>query len=548
VFKFYALYKEFVLHLPEYLVILSRFSSQPCTHLNLDLGRIAMRLLQAATIKLERFNTKIPPYAILSHTWGTDEVTFQDMEQPNVVEKAGYLKIKYSCEEAVRRDLEYVWVDTCCIDKSSSAELCEAINSMFKWYEDAVECFAYLEDVHDVFDEDAFRGSRWFRRGWTLQELLAPSKLTFFSSNWGKLGTRATHLQLISSVTRIETRYLSGGDKDFRQSSIAQRMSWAVGRSTERIEDRAYSLLGIFGINMPLLYGEGCNAFARLQQEIMKNSDDQTLFAWEETGPGLEWSPFAMSPDAFNSGKDYVRDEFTMHTGPYAITNRGLELRLSLFYMGAESPNHTYAVLACRLSSSPLNLVAIPIHLFGQDLCVRRSGPCQILDRDLANHLPLRNLRFLIKSEQPLDTTYLLLKTAIYPHVDIFLRKLPKNVTYNGLHVTPRDQWDPHNRMLQVMPEGGPGEEASRFFIRIKDFLGKNLVIDVLVASSGETSATAFQESDPQPPPYRQSQFRRKFTGFKFTFGSEPIIWRDYQVVRTLDIDYTGQLEEQNGV
>jgi hypothetical protein len=102
--------------------------------------------------------------------------------------------------------------------------------------------------------------------------------------------------------------------------------------------------------------------------------------------------------------------------------------------------------------------------------------------------------------------------------------------------------------MLQVMPEGGPGEEASRFFIRIKDFWGKNLVIDVLVASSGETSATAFQESDPQPPPYRQSQFRRKFTGFKFTFGSEPIIWRDYQVVRTLDIDYTGQLEEQNGV
>lgn len=347
-------------------------------------------------------------------------------------------------------------------------------------------------------------------------------------------------------ITGIPAKALRRGSlPDF---SIAQRMSWAVSRSTERIEDRTYSLLGIFGINMPLLYGEGCNAFARLQQEIMKNSDDQTLFAWEETGPNLEWSPFAMSPDAFNSGKNYVRDEFTMHTGPYAITNRGLELRLPLFYMGAESPNHTYAVLACRLSSSPLNLVATPIHLFGQDLCVRRSGPCQILDRDLANHLPLRNLRFLIKSEQPLDTTYLLLETAIYPHVDIFLRKLPKNVTNNGLHVTPRGQWDPNTRMLQVMPGGGPREEASHFFIRIKDFLGKNLVIVVRVASSGETSAAAYQESDPQPPSYRQSQSRREFTGFKFTFGSEPIIWRHRQAVRTLDIEYTGQLEEQSGV
>jgi hypothetical protein len=120
----------------------------------LVLGRIAMRLLQAATIKLKRFEMiNIPPYAILSHTWGSDEVTFQDMEKPNVVNKAGYLKIKYSCEEAMRRDLEYVWVDTCCIDKSSSAELSEAINSMFKWYEDAVECFAYLGDMYHFFDE-----------------------------------------------------------------------------------------------------------------------------------------------------------------------------------------------------------------------------------------------------------------------------------------------------------------------------------------------------------------------------------------------------------
>jgi hypothetical protein len=325
-------------------------------------------------------------------------------------------------------------------------------------------------------------------------------------------------------------------------------MSWAAGRSTEKIEDRAYSLLGIFGINMPLLYGEGYNAFARLQQEIMKNSDDQTLFAWEETGPDLQWSPFATSPDAFKSAKDYVQDEFTMHMEPYAITNRGLGLRLPLLCTEAESPNHTFAVLACRSSSSSLlGLVAIPIQLFSQDLCVRRSGPCDILPRDLVNHLPLRNLRF-IKSELPLYTTSLLLETAIYPHVDIFLRKLPENVTSNGLHVVPRDLWNPDTRMLQVMPGVEPREEVSHFFIRSRDFLVKNLVVVVRVASSGETSATAFQESDPQPPSYRQPQVRREFAGFKFTFGSEPIIWSKLQLARTLDIDYAGQLEEQGGV
>jgi len=127
-----------------------------------------------------------------------------------------------------------------------------------------------------------------------------------------------------------------------------------------------------------------------------------------------------------------------MHIGPYAITNQGLGLRLPLLCTGAEPPNHTFAVLACR-SSSLLDLVAIPIQLFVQDLCVRRSGPCYILHRDLVNHLRLRNLRFLIKSDQPLDTTSLLLETATYPHVDIFLRKLPENVTNNGLHVETRD-------------------------------------------------------------------------------------------------------------
>ncbi|GKZ77709.1 hypothetical protein AnigIFM56816_000490 [Aspergillus niger] len=250
-----------------------------------------MRLLNAKTLKLEEFiGQNIPEYAILSHTWGKDEVSFQDMQAPTVTEKRGYAKIEYSCERALQDGLSYVWVDTCCIDKTSSAELSEAINSMMAWYAQSRICYAHLADVPPItdqeFDKAAFSQSRWFTRGWTLQELIAPCELVFLAQDWSFLVARETIAELISDITGISHLFLEArpDNEDLKSNlmstSIAERMSWASERETTRTEDMAYSLLGILQVNMPLLYGEESAAFRRLQEEIIKHSDDQSLFAW----------------------------------------------------------------------------------------------------------------------------------------------------------------------------------------------------------------------------------------------------------------------------
>jgi hypothetical protein len=257
-----------------------------------------MRLIEASTLKLvSRRENDLPPYAILSHTWGSDEdeVSFQEMqhyssnarENPSanfaVSRKAGFAKIQQSAELALTQDLSYIWVDTCCIDKSSSAELSEAINSMFRWYQDSTVCYAYLNDTSDIqglassvgtaFEiSQSIRFSRWFTRGWTLQELVAPTRVEFYSKGWALLGTKndSAGLQiLISGITKIPLSVLDG-THPLLSLGIAERMHWASSRVTTRLEDLAYCLMGIFNVNMPLLYGEGEKAFIRLQKEIMR--------------------------------------------------------------------------------------------------------------------------------------------------------------------------------------------------------------------------------------------------------------------------------------
>ncbi|PSN73856.1 HET-domain-containing protein [Corynespora cassiicola Philippines] len=239
-----------------------------------------MRLLNTYTLELEERFDNIPPYAILSHTWGEEEVTFQDINDGSGRQKRGWSKIQNCCKIAKRYGYEYAWVDTCCIDKSSSSELTEAINSMFNWYLNSSVCYVFLEDLHDkvISEKDKLR---WFSRGWTLQELIAPGKLRFRNSQWEYVGTRRELSPVINHITGIPTNILEHkGDIIDRLSrkSIAERMSWAAGRITKRSEDRAYSLMGLFSINMPLLYGEGgANAFFRLQEAIMKKSMDRSI-------------------------------------------------------------------------------------------------------------------------------------------------------------------------------------------------------------------------------------------------------------------------------
>ena len=224
---------------------------------------------------------KIPPYAILSHTWKEgEEVAFRELIDGTGKGKPGYEKIRFCGEQAKHDDLQYFWVDTCCINRSNNTELSEAINSMFRWYRSATRCYVYLSDVSspalDTKDElselaceSAFRASRWFTRGWTLQELLAPCSVEFFSREGNRLGDKQSLQQEIHEITGIPIQALQ--ETTLSQFSVDERLSWAQNRQTTRKEDQAYALLGIFDVYMPLIYGEGRdNALKRLLKEIHK--------------------------------------------------------------------------------------------------------------------------------------------------------------------------------------------------------------------------------------------------------------------------------------
>lgn len=312
-----------------------------------------------------------PQYAILSHTWSEEEVSLQEFICPNAdtIEKEGFAKIEWTCSLAARDHIKYAWVDTCCIDKSSSAELTEAINSMFQWYKNAVVCYAYLSDLsprqdavmkylgvddsrqdYSLASRNELQGCKWFTRGWTLQELIAPKTVRFYDETWGFRGTKDDLAEPLWSITHIG-RAVLWGHKMLADISIAERMAWASKRKTTRVEDVAYCLLGIFDVNMPLLYGEGNKAFTRLQEEIIKNNSDLSIFGWtsEESCLSVISQPVLKDGCKFNCDHgDDNRDDFysVLATSPsefltppsynimqsveHSVTNRGIKIYCSL--------------------------------------------------------------------------------------------------------------------------------------------------------------------------------------------------------------------------
>jgi hypothetical protein len=242
--------------------------------------RLLQRKLDGDIVFRETTSSDVPAYAILSHTWGKEEVLFQDMEanadMSKTVSKTGWRKIQFCARQAAADGLQYFWIDTCCIDKKNAVELSAAINSMFRWYRNAARCYVYLSDVStaDRLDgewawKEAFRTSRWFTRGWTLQELIAPRLVDFFSSEGERLGSKSLLESKIHEITGIAKNALQGDA--LSSSSIKERRSWAQCRNTTFEEDEAYCLIGIFGVSMLPNYGEGReHAFRRLEEEIHK--------------------------------------------------------------------------------------------------------------------------------------------------------------------------------------------------------------------------------------------------------------------------------------
>jgi hypothetical protein len=336
-----------------------------------------MRLLRTDTYELIEVSGTQPAYAILSHRWENEEITFRTLN-PEALRDASLssfnerlrpsaAKIRGACALAQQQHFDYLWIDTCCIDKSSSEELRTALNSMLKWYRQAAVCYTFLNDsTCSSASEDMFKSDRadrqgqvseWFERGWTLQELLAPRKMEFYNKNWGRMGTRHELATLIAKVTGISTAYLvdakdaGHGRAAFREASVATKMSWMAGRVTRDVEDIAYSLLGIFNVNLTPRYGEGIKAFARLQEAILldQGAFDESLFAWQlpenrllncfrSSGHAPEfkqsqWGLLAPSPDCFKKSGNVVivqKDLVQRQGSGFQKTAQGLLLTLPL--------------------------------------------------------------------------------------------------------------------------------------------------------------------------------------------------------------------------
>ncbi|CAK7235668.1 hypothetical protein SCUCBS95973_009345 [Sporothrix curviconia] len=365
-----------------------------------------MRLLDTASLKVVPFlessrnatqlgaeandhsTLAVPRYAILSHTWEAGEVTLQEMaraaDDATVRSKPGYKKIEQSCELARQEGLEYIWIDTCCIDKTNSTELFEAINSMFTWYRNAWVCYVHLADALVVAgggrDSVVYRNPRrlyvdlyrWYSRGWTLQELVASRNVAFYSADWQPMGTKTAHLMEIARGTGIDPATLAAaGGADFEDHlariSVARRMHWLAYRETTRPEDLAYCMLGIFGIHMPVLYGEGDRAFVRLQEELLKSVDDQSLFAWKEDdsldyyrddyGNSFRcWGLLARVPAEFRVAKSVARFRDTRSQRPaiQLSTSRGIQTTFLMCRDRSYSSGDLFlAVLDCHVGRVP---------------------------------------------------------------------------------------------------------------------------------------------------------------------------------------------------
>ena len=445
-----------------------------------------MRLLNVRTLAFENFirDEETPKYAILSHTWGDEEVTYKDMRKyrDKAQSKEGFRKIELCAKQALGDGLEFCWVDTCCINQSSSAELSEAINSMFRWYQNAEVCYTYLSDTQapegEVCELDAtwiktFRKSRWFTRGWTLQELIAPMTLIFFSKQWTKIGTKESLRDVIESFTGVPAHILM--NYDLSRVSVAQRMSWAAHRVTSRTEDIAYCLMGIFDVNMPMLYGEGEKAFIRLQEEIIKTSDDISIFSWCD--PKASFSTYrgllARSPSDFAQCKDVEWVRTKAHP-PYQITNKGIKMDSKMIPRESRDNEYIAPLWGVAKKAMPNMWIGIYLQKIGEDQYARIQSDQIAIFRDT----------LIGTSSDPWSTLFIRQK-IVMERLDhsraagiFFLLDVP-NLTITDVH--PSDRWNKISSFFSFEKLAAEGKPPQAVF-SIKGSTGFNDMIITVAA------------------------------------------------------------------
>lgn len=488
--------------------------------------------MNAFTLQFEEFpDNSTPRYAILSHTWGNNEVTFQDFELGREKSKIGYQKVLNICQRALSDDLRYVWVDTCCIDKTSSAELSEAINSMFSWYARSAICYAYIEDAREFDfqndrDAEEFGKCRWFSRGWTLQELIAPSIVVFFSRNWLEFGRRQSLSKLLSKITGIDLRILENPELErILATSIAKRMSWASSRVTTRVEDMAYCLLGLFDVHIPLIYGEGEKAFVRLQEEIIRLYHDHSLLAWckiSEDYKTISLSEntsgerlLATSPSMFRFSADIVSFRPSGQTTPYTLTNRGLSIELAVRGI---SGDHCLALLNCYLANDLDHQLAI--HTSGilesqirVDDKIYLIPRCEIKIGNQTETFALESIYF----SNPMRS--MITSLTDYRHDSLFVSR---STNYKVTNVEPMIQWDSNRYLL------GPPRSYSKASSNTRAFLQLEYDMSIKEKINSKLRLLVFIEYSIRVPVYDSMAWRLKrvsTVGYDLDIF-DPIAWR----------------------
>ena len=390
-------------------------------------------------------------YAALSHVWSKDprrETSYGDiarfqeevrfarargevLPEDAVLSKASY-KIRGACALARADGIDWLWVDTCCIDKASSAELEGAINAMYEWYASSTVCYVFLQDVDAHEDPFAlgscFRQSEWHARGWTLQELIAPQAVLFFSRSWHFIGAKHGLANLVADVTGVDREVITG-EQRVDAVSVSRRMSWASRRITTKREDEAYCLMGILGVHIPVVYGEGPMAFLRLQEELLRRVPDESIFVWDRalyprTSPqSTAWSGssegaqpvlLASSPACFAGSAEVVcvpkgrlSEALGVHIPPssYTVTSHGLRTTLPLLCL---TDDVFVALLACQRNdlllgmlvkkTSTTDVYSIGVSDFSSEHISRAHGlPCMV-----QLPLPLDSTPFSSASPKPL--------------------------------------------------------------------------------------------------------------------------------------------------
>ncbi|KAK4112226.1 HET-domain-containing protein [Canariomyces notabilis] len=496
------------------------------------------------------------PYAILSHTWEDEEVSFQEFANlDKAKEKAGYAKIDQTCRIAKSQGLQYAWVDTCCIDKTSSAELTEAINSMFQWYRQSDVCYAYIADLPpcqqtdtvaaklDWLSTSASKSYRWFTRGWTLQELIAPQRLEFYDKDWEYRGDKKGLLAELEQHTGIDAPVLKNSGL-LSGWPVARKMSWASSRQTTRVEDMAYCLLGIFNVHMPMIYGEGSRAFIRLQEEISKETNDLSLFAWTAKMPpinmteltdnlaqppakvSMETSPLSLiavsatdfsgvlapSPREFSECRDIMRVRNPSNPSlEFTLTNNGVKMKPNI---GRTESGEYVLSLECAGTCAVSEDESEPVGL-GIYLCKTASGFARIrpwmlfLTDDDRIWAGKRRRVYIHKTLDAEQQQRIALEVEGYMFIQY---NAAKPYAIEEIVSSPRALWDPElSRFLTMQAVSSVGTEQPDIYAHFTGFQmfdvshrGKHLCRCLLVCGIFEDSwsrlrplAALYEESDP---------------------------------------------------